>query len=86
MKEHTIDRNKEFRGIKVKKIAEHIRSNIDNVAKIWEVRKSRIEQKTKKIQTIKHQLKNQDGETIRRPEEIKKEYSKCYKALLKQNQ
>ena len=58
MKEHTVDRNKEFRGIKVKKIAEQIRSNINNVAKIWEVRKSRIEQKTKQIQTIKHQLKN----------------------------
>ena len=86
MKEHTVDRNKEFRGIKVKKIVEQIRSNINNVAKIQEARKSRTEQKTKKIQTIKHQLKNQDGETIRQPEEIKKEYSKCYKALLKQNQ
>ena len=34
MKEHTVDRNKEFRGIKVKKIVEQIRSNINNVAKI----------------------------------------------------
>ena len=45
----------------------------------------RIEQKTKKIQ-IKHQLKNEEGETLRQPVEIKKEYAKYYKALLKTKQ
>ena len=44
IKEHIVDRNKEIRGIKVKKIAEQIRSNINNVAKIWEV-KRKIKQK-----------------------------------------
>ena len=72
---------KEIRGIKMMKIAERIRSNINNGAKIWEV-KRRIEQKTKNIQ-IKHQLKNQEGETLRQPDEIKKEYTKYYKALPK---
>ena len=47
-KEDIVDNNKEIRGIKIKKIAEQIRSNINNGAKIWEV-KRRIEQKTKKI-------------------------------------
>ena len=70
IKEHIVDRNKEIRGIKVKKSAEQIRSNIDNGVKIWEV-KRRIEQKPKKIQ-IKLQLKNEEGETLRQPDEIKK--------------
>ena len=74
IKEHIVDRNKEIRGIKVKKSAEQIRSNIDNGVKIWEV-KRRIEQKPKKIQ-IKLQLKNEEGETLRQPDEIKKEYTK----------
>ena len=44
IKEHIADRNKEIRGLKGKKIPEQIRSNINNWAKIWEV-KRRIEQK-----------------------------------------
>ena len=44
-----------------------------------------MEQKTKKIQ-IKHQLKNEEGETLRQPDEIKKEYAKYYKVLLKTKQ
>ena len=52
IKEHIVDRNKEVKGIKVKKIAERIRSNIKNGAKILEV-KRRIEQKTKIISVQK---------------------------------
>ena len=63
IKEHIVDRNKEISGIKVKKIGEQIRSNINNGAKIWEV-KRKIEQKTKKIK-IKHQIKNEEGDTDR---------------------
>ena len=48
IKEHIVDRNRETSGTKVKKIAEQIRSNINNGAKIWKVKK-RIEQKAKKI-------------------------------------
>ena len=81
IKENIVDTKKEIRGMKVMKIAERIKSNINNGAKIWEV-KRRIEQKTKKIQ-IKHQLKNQEGEALRQLDEIKKEYTKYYKALLK---
>ena len=79
IKEYIIDRNKEIRRIKVKIIAEQIRSNIKNGEKIWEV-KRRIEQKIKKTQ-IKHQLKNKEGETLRQSDEIKKEYTKYYKTL-----
>ena len=32
---------------------------------------------------IKHHLKNEEGETLRQLDEIKKEYAKYYKALLK---
>ena len=32
--EHVVDRNKEIQGIKVKKIAEQVRSNINNGAKM----------------------------------------------------
>ena len=84
MKEHIVDKNKEIRGIKVKKIVERIRSNINNGAKIWEI-KRRIEQKTKKTR-VKHQLKNEEGETLKQPDEIKEEYAKYYKALLKKKQ
>ena len=33
IKEHIVDRNKEIRGIKVKKIAEQVRSNVNNRTK-----------------------------------------------------
>ena len=46
IKEHIADRNYEIRVVKVKKIAEQIRSNINYGTKIWEV-KRRIEQKNK---------------------------------------
>ena len=84
IKEHIVDRNKEIRSIKVKIIAEQIRSDIKNGEKIWVV-KRRIEQKTKKTQ-IKHQLKNKEGETLRQSDEIKEEYAKYYKALPKTKQ
>ena len=47
IKEHIIGRNIEIRGIKVKKIEEQIRSNINNETKVWEVKRS-IEQKQKR--------------------------------------
>ena len=46
IKEHILNRNKKIRDIKVKKIAEQIRSNINNGIKIWEV-KRRIKKKEK---------------------------------------
>ena len=81
IKEHILNRNKKIRDIKVKKIAEQIGSNINNGIKIWEV-KRRIKKKRKRIQ-IKHQTKNEEGETLKQPNEIKKEYTKYYRALLK---
>ena len=53
IKENIVDMNKKIRGVKVKKIAEQIKSNINHRAKIWEV-KRRIEEKTLKSQ-VKHQ-------------------------------
>ena len=82
IKEHILNRNKKIRDIKVKKIAEQIRSNINNGIKIWEV-KRRIKKKKRKRIQIKHQTKNEEGETLKQPNEIKKEYTKYYRALLK---
>ena len=39
IKEHIVDRNKEIRGIKVKKISEQIRSNNNNRTNTWEVKR-----------------------------------------------
>ena len=39
IKEHILDTKKEIRRVKVKKIAERIRSNINNGTKIWEVKR-----------------------------------------------
>ena len=58
MKEPIVERNKEISAIKVKKIAEQIRSNIENGSKIWEV-KRRKGQKGKTVQ-IKYQIKNEE--------------------------
>ena len=58
IKEHKVDRNKESRGKKVNKIAEQIRSNITNDKNL-----GNIEWKIKKMQ-IKHQIKNEEGETL----------------------
>ena len=35
---------------------------------------------------MKHQIKNEKGETLNQPDKIKKEYTKYFKALLKRNQ
>ena len=53
IKENIVDMNKKIRGVKVKKIAEQIRSNINHRTKIWKV-KRRIEEKTLESQ-VKHQ-------------------------------
>ena len=58
IKEHKVDRNKESRGKKVNKITEQIRSNITNDKNL-----GNIECKIKKMQ-IKHQIKNEEGETL----------------------
>ena len=44
MREHKIDKKKESRSNKIKKIAGNIRENVNNGGKIWEV-KRRITQK-----------------------------------------
>ena len=46
IREHIIDKKKESRSNKIKKIAEDIRENVNNRGKIWEV-KRRITQKKK---------------------------------------
>ena len=58
IKENKVDRNKESRGKKVNKITEQIRSNITNDKNL-----GNIEWKIKKMQ-IKHQIKNEEGETL----------------------
>ena len=47
--------------------------------------KGRIEQKITNVQ-IKHQIKIEEGETLKQLDKIKKEYTKYYRALLKNKQ
>ena len=51
IKEHIVDRNKEIRGIKVKKV----RSNINNGKKIWEVKRRTKEKRRKGSNKTSHQ-------------------------------
>ena len=76
MKEYIVDEKKENRGKHIIKIAEEIKLNINNSAKIWEV-KRQLEQVTKKSQ-IKQQLKNDKGKILQQKEEILKQYESYY--------
>ena len=39
IKEHIIDKQKETRGNKIRKIADSIKRNVNNGSKIWEVKR-----------------------------------------------
>ena len=78
IKEHIVEKKKEARSSKIKKIAEDIRNNVDNGGKIWEV-KRKLMRKDKPP----HYIKNENGNIIDNKEEMVKEYEKYYSNLLK---
>ena len=77
IREHIIDKKKESRSNKIKKIAEDIRENVNNGRKIWEV-KGRITRKKE----VKQPRKCQNNKTIQDQQEIIKGYENYYEKLL----
>ena len=69
IREHTIDKKKESRSNKIKKVAEDIRENVNNGRKIWEV-KRRIAGKKE----VKYPIKCENNKTIQDQQKIIKEY------------
>ena len=74
---HIIDKLKESRGNKVRKIADSIKRNVDNGSKIWEVKR-----RVTKKKTVKRQIKDLKGKILQDREDIVKEYEEYYKQLL----
>ena len=77
IKEHIIDKQKETRGNKIRKIADSIKRNVNNGSKIWEV-KRRVTKKN----TVKKQIKDSKGKILQGSETVIKEYEEYYKQLL----
>ena len=78
LKEHITEKYKEVRSKRINRIAQEIRENVDNGGKIWEV-KRRLE---KKVQTP-YSITNTKGIKLDHRLDIKEEYTKYYKKLLK---
>ena len=76
-KEHIIDKLKESRGNKVRKIAESVKRNVDNGSKIWEVKR-----RVTKKKAVKRQIKDSKGKTLQDREDVMKEYEEYYNQLL----
>ena len=78
LKEHIAEKYREGRTKRINGIAQEIRENFDNGGKIWEV-KRRLE---KKVQTP-YSITNTKGIKLDHRLDIKEEYTKYYKKLLK---
>ena len=69
IKEHIINKLKESREKKVRKIADSIKRNVDNGSKIWEVKR-----RVTKNKAVKRQINDSKGKILQDREEIIKEY------------
>ena len=69
IKEHIINKLKESRENKVRKIADSIKRNVDNGSKIWEVKR-----RVTKNKAVKRQINDSKGKILQDREEIIKEY------------
>ena len=77
IKEHIVDRNKEIRGIKSKKLDQ----TLTTINKIWEVKRRTKEKRRKgSNKTSNQKCGRKNTKAARRN---KKKYTKNYKALLK---
>ena len=77
IKDHIIDKLKESRRNKVRKIVDSIKRNADIGSKIWEVKR-----KVTKKNAVKRQIKDSKGKIQQDREEIMEEYEEYYKQLL----
>ena len=75
IREHRIDKEKESRSNKIKKIAEDIKENVNNGGKIWE-EKRRITRKKE----VKYPIKCENNKTIQK---IIREYKNYHEKPLK---
>ena len=81
IKEHITDKMKENRSTRIIKVAQQIKSNVDNGAKIWGV-KRKVQRKNQTPRTIKDEKNNR----IESSSQILEEYRKYYENLLKTRQ
>ena len=81
IKEHITDKMKENRSRRIIKVAQQIKSNVDNGGKIWEV-KRKVQRKYQAPHTIKDEKNNR----IESSSQILEEYKKYYENLLKARQ
>ena len=81
IKEHITDKMKENRSRRIIKVAQQIKSNVDNGGKIWEI-KRKVQRKNQTPHTIKDEKNNR----IEYSTQILEEYKKYYKNLLKTRQ
>ena len=81
IKEHITDKMKENRSRRIIKVAQHIKSNVDNGVKIWE-----IKQKVQRKNQTPHTIKDERNNRIEYSSQILEEYKKFYKNLLKTRQ
>ena len=81
IKKHITDKMKENRSRRIIKVAQQIKSNVDNGGKIWEV-KRKVQMKNQ----TPHTIKNEKDNRIESSSQILEEYKKYYENLLKGRQ
>ena len=78
IREHVIDKKKESRSNKIKKVAEDIREYVNNGGKIWEAKR-----RTARKKEVKYPVKCENNKDIQNQQKIIKEYENYYEKLLK---
>ena len=81
IKEHITDKMKENRSRRIIKVAQQIKSNVDNGGKIWEVKR-----KVQRKNQTPHTTKDEKNNRIESSSQILEEYKKYYENLLKPRQ
>ena len=69
---------KEIRSRKIIKVAQQIKSNVNNGGKIWEIKR-----KVQRKNLTPHTIKDEKHNGIECSSQILEEYKKCYENLLK---
>ena len=81
IKEHITDKMKENRSRRIIKVAQQIKSNVDNGGKIWEIKR-----KVQRQNQTPHTIKDEKNNRIESSSQILEEYKKYYENLLKTRQ
>ena len=81
IKEHITDKMKENRSRRIIKVAQQIKSNVDNGGKIWEVKR-----KVQRKNQTPHTFKDEKSNRMESSSQISEECKKYYENLLKTRQ